>query len=298
MDAALYGASQGGMPLRMVTVVGELHDVGSEALAMRSTEGGGQALVVLSDERNYYDALVTAAKIDQYVRGINVQAQSPRKQEIIRQKQEERRALEREAEDALEFAIEHAHCYVMGREVAVRGSSARQRVEECLRHLAGAIYTKLSYIDAPLRNQGELTALLNGALESFEGMERNAQAVDEVARYLEGKAQGLHTAVTVKELQDRYAGIPYGWRELDVAGVVAQLVRGQRAELRYGGVVIASTDRRAQGIASCSAPRLPRPRCACVWRFLPVCSRKHARFSRTLPIPQTCRPTRTAWLTR
>ena len=245
VDAALYGASQGGMPLRMVTVVGELHDVGSEALAMRSTEGGGQALVVLSDERNYYDALVTAAKIDQYVRGINVQAQSPRKQEIIRQKQEERRSLEREAKDSLEFAIDHARCYVMGREVAVRGSGARQRVEECLRHLAGAIYTKLSYIDAPLRNEGELTALLNGALDSFEGMERNAQAVDEVARYLEGKAQ-LHTAVTVKELQDRYAGIPYGWRELDVAGVVAQLVRGQRAELRYGGVVIASTDRRAR----------------------------------------------------
>ena len=245
VDAALYGASQGGMPLRMVTVVGELHDVGPEALAMRSMDDKGQALVLLSDERNYYDALLMAAKIEKYVQGINVQAQSPRKQDIIRQKNEERKTLELEAKDALEFAIGHARFYAMGREVSVRGSGARQRIEECLRYLAGAVYTKLSYIDAPLRNEGELTALLNGALESFEGMERNAWAVDEVARYLEGMAQH-HVTVTVRELQDFYAGVPYGWRGLDVAGVVAQLVRGQRAELRYGGAVIAPTDRRAR----------------------------------------------------
>lgn len=53
-----------------------------------------------------------------------------------------------------------------------------------------------------------------------------------------------HMTVTMAELQKRYQAAPYGWREIDIAALVATLVRGQRLQLVCDGVALKLGERR------------------------------------------------------
>ena len=40
------------------------------------------------------------------------------------------------------------------------------------------------------------------------------------------------------DLQSRYQAVPYGWKEIDIAAVVAKLVYDQKVTIKYGGAMI------------------------------------------------------------
>lgn len=46
------------------------------------------------------------------------------------------------------------------------------------------------------------------------------------------------------DIQRRYQQKPYGWREVDIANVVAQLVVEQRAQVLFGGQTVQANDSR------------------------------------------------------
>lgn len=46
------------------------------------------------------------------------------------------------------------------------------------------------------------------------------------------------------DIQKRYQAIPYGWREIDIAAVVAELIASQKLVLKYGGAVVPSGDKK------------------------------------------------------
>lgn len=53
-----------------------------------------------------------------------------------------------------------------------------------------------------------------------------------------------HMNVTMSEIQKRFQAAPYGWREIDVAALVATLVRRQKLQLIYNGAALLPSDRR------------------------------------------------------
>ena len=46
------------------------------------------------------------------------------------------------------------------------------------------------------------------------------------------------------DIQKRYQAIPYGWREIDIAAVTAELIAEQKLVVKYGGAVIQTNDRK------------------------------------------------------
>lgn len=40
------------------------------------------------------------------------------------------------------------------------------------------------------------------------------------------------------DVQRRYSSIPYGWKEIDIAALIARLVARQKVSIRYGGATI------------------------------------------------------------
>ena len=44
------------------------------------------------------------------------------------------------------------------------------------------------------------------------------------------------------DVQSRYSAVPYGWREIDIAAVVALLINQQKVTIKYGGATIQPTD--------------------------------------------------------
>ena len=150
VDDTIYGASQGGMKLNVVTVgLPELSEADDGTLALKSAD---QALVVLpaGDDR-YYEALMNAARIKKYVSTQNVQALSPSKQNIIKGKQAEAARNKKEAQQYLEEALGAARVAVNGRVVerrALGGHTAKATLEGALDELVSSVFTKADYITA------------------------------------------------------------------------------------------------------------------------------------------------------
>ena len=53
--------------------------------------------------------------------------------------------------------------------------------------------------------------------------------------------RGLST-VTVSDIQQRYQAIPYGFREIDIAALIARLAAQKKISIKYGGVEIRTDD--------------------------------------------------------
>jgi hypothetical protein len=52
-----------------------------------------------------------------------------------------------------------------------------------------------------------------------------------------------HVPVSMGDVQRRYQAIPYGWREVDIAALIARLIIAQKIEIRYGGAAVGRNDR-------------------------------------------------------
>lgn len=46
------------------------------------------------------------------------------------------------------------------------------------------------------------------------------------------------------DVQRRYGAIPYGWREIDIAALVARLISQQKISIKYGGAIVGKDERR------------------------------------------------------
>lgn len=241
VDGSIHGLSQGGMKLSVVTMANDLARASDGELALRSSR---EALVVLSDDADYWDIIQNAAKIRKYIRTKNVSALPPSTQNILRNKQNEAAFCDKEAAQLIENAVVHARCAVDGRMVQVRATNAKQVFERVLEELVGAIFTKADYIGAPAESDEDIRRILRGgAQESLAGMEGgNARAAEEVTRFLETQER-THQQTTMEDVQRKFQAEPYGWRDIDVACVVAGLVAAQNATVSYGGQVVAAGDK-------------------------------------------------------
>ncbi len=240
VDDSLYGASKGGMKLNVITLADSLSQASDGELELKSTE---EAMVVLSNESDYYDVLLNAAKIRKYVRTQNVSQLDPTTQEIIGRKQKEANFNIGEAKTLLANAVVNARCAVNGHMEQVRATNAKQVFDQVLEKLASAVFSKANYITAPAESDEDARRTLLGTVQgTLEGMEApNAPAVAEMRQFLELQNQ-IHQKPTMGDVQRKFQAKPYGWRDVDVALVAAQLIAAQEATLSFGGQKLANNN--------------------------------------------------------
>ncbi len=161
---------------------------------------------------------------------------------MIRAKQQERTALETKAQALMEEAVRRGEFYAGGSQVTITGTnSAKKLIEQCTAKLVDAVYTKLGYIDRNYDDDAQIRQILNGAAPALEGIEPNRRAIDDVRAFLGAQAMRA-VSVSMDDLQKRYQAAPYGWRERDIAAVVAELIAAGEARVSYGGQVVDARD--------------------------------------------------------
>ena len=69
------------------------------------------------------------------------------------------------------------------------------------------------------------------------GTEPNRDAAAKVEEYLEMQDR-KHLPTSMADVQSRYQAIPYGWREIDIAAVVALLIINQKVTIKYAGSTV------------------------------------------------------------
>lgn len=233
VDGVTTGSVTGGMKLRFLTVATDAVEK-SELRLM--TESKGQAIVVLS-ESPYYENLESAMKIRKYVKQRNVTQLPKSVQDIIRDQQEEAGKYELDAMEQLKKAIEAAVYYVDGEHVEIKSGDAKSRIDQALEYLVVHVYSELDLITRNTDTDADVIAILTGAENMIPGAEPNRDAAAKVEEYLIVQDR-MKLPTSMSDVQSRYQAIPYGWKEIDIAAVVALLIYQQKVTIKYGGVTI------------------------------------------------------------
>ena len=242
VDGSIHGASMGGMELCVATMASDLGRADDTELPLASS---GKAIVALSDEADYWETLVNAAKIRKYAKTRNLQELQPSTRQIVESKMREAAYNEKEADVLLSEAVLHARCAVNGRIIEVRAAKPAQVFEQVLAQLCDVVFEKADYIGAPVTSDSDIRSTLAGNVQAgLAGMDAgNTRALKEVEDYLKVQHQ-RHLDTAMGDIQRRYQQKPYGWREVDIANVVAQLVVEQRAQVLFGGQTVQANDSR------------------------------------------------------
>ena len=252
VDNTVVGASTGGMKLRILTIATD--QIEKSDLRLMS-ESSGQAILVLADTP-YYEALESAMKIRKYVKQRNV-AQLPKSvRDIITNYQNEADKYEQTAQINLAKAIYEAGFFVDGekieikagtlstkeedpakREYEIQKGKAKNAIDQALEYLVSHVYSDLDLIKENAESDADIIALLTGAVNMIPGTEPNRDAAAKVEEYLDMQDK-RNLPTSMADVQSRYQAIPYGWREIDIAAVVALLIVGQRVTIKYAGSTI------------------------------------------------------------
>lgn len=245
IDETPIGQPCGNIMLQFITVASEIYSTDDSAFLLKSGTNNA-VMIVLSDTLPYFEELEFAMKIRNYVKGKNV-AQLPEAiQTIIRSRTSEASAHEKEAEKLITQAISDSRIYVAGERLNLRISSVKDRIEQALSTLIESVYTKLEYIRKNYDSDAELLEILSGTQKqmSFGDIGTpNADAVKEMNEYLvRQKERALPTSMG--DIQRRFSAIPYGWREIDIAAVAAEMIAAGKITLKYAGNVIPASDKK------------------------------------------------------
>lgn len=245
VDETVFGQLSGAIRLRMVTVASDLYMAGEQALLMRSSVNN-EAIFLLDDKHPYFEDLEHAAKIRKFVKSRNV-AQLPEAiQRIIRGKQQQASACEKNAREHIAASILEAKVYVAGETGIFKATSVKDKIDAALGNLVESVYSKLCYVKRCFDSDGELLEILAGPSKqiSIAGAQNvaNPDAVEEVERYLALQDTKM-LPTSMEDVQRRFSAIPYGWREIDIAAAVCSLMSVQKVTLQYGGSAIQPTDK-------------------------------------------------------
>lgn len=236
VDNQNHGNSNGEMKLKFVT---EANDDSSE-LRLITESKGYEAICKLSEEYSIFSDIENALKIEKYIRQKNVSQLAESTQTIINLKQKEARRLIEDAKEHISDAILHGKFYIDGDQKNISGNTAKSVLDNALETLVEHTYDHITDIEEPVSNDADIRTILNGNV-GMEGMQANQAACDNVYSYLETKYE-QKMPVSMATLQGRYQSIPYGWKEIDIAAIVARLIQAQRVTVKHSGQTIQPND--------------------------------------------------------
>lgn len=245
VDNQVIGAtSLDAMKLHFMTVAADPNDL--QEMRLISNSSNEEAIIILSDEYKYFEAMEMAEKIRKYVKQVNVNQKPTSVQKIITDKQNEARRLEKQVIDDIKEAIVQGKYYIKGEIVSIQGNDAVKKIDEALKYLVEHTYYNLNMIEENFDTDADIIAVLNGTNRTMEGLEYNIQAQNEIVKHLDLQ-HSMNMPTSMFDIQQKFSKKPYGWRESDIAGVVAQILVSQNAIIKYAGQTIKPNDYRMIG---------------------------------------------------
>jgi len=237
VDHVSSGAQTGGMKLRLLTDATDATEKNDMTLRATSYR---QAIVVL-DTTPYFQSLESALKIRKYVKQRNLSQLPKSVQDIIRDQQEQATVYELSAMEDLKRAIEGAQFYADGELLEIKGGDAKAKLDQALEYLVSHVYSDLTLVRKNYDSDAEILAILQNTTPTLAGAEPNYDAAVKVEEYLEMQ-QMKNLPTSMADIQRRYQAIPYGWKEIDIAAVVALLIAQQKVTIKYAGNTVQPND--------------------------------------------------------
>ena len=242
VDEAINGMLTGAIKLRILTVASDMYSSADQALILRSSQN--EAIIKLSDEYPYFEEIENSLKIRKYVKSKNVNQLPEAIQTIIRERMQQAVSYEKRAKELIEKAIASGTIFAAGDRVESKGGTAKSTIDDALSYLVDGVYTKLTDVKKTVSTDMDIINILTDKQEKGLGYKSpNSDAHQELLQYLTLQ-ESKHLPTSMGDVQKRFQNIPYGWREIDIAALVAELINTQVLQIVYSGSVIQPDDRK------------------------------------------------------
>lgn len=233
MDDKNHGSQNAPIGVHVLSPLSD-HYHKSEQELMMMTSGTSDFIVKLGGNEWYIDEMEEVLKIEEYKKKRNITQLPESMQNIINNKTAEAKERRRRVKELLEEAIKQGTYFFNGDKADVKGSSVKEKFNNAFKLLVENVYTKLAYVKLHMENERELIPVLSLSDDqmTFDETDPNELAVQEVVDFITFQAE-LNKQVRVKLLYDRFQDKPYGWKQLDIAAMIAQQLKKQQIRIRY-----------------------------------------------------------------
>ena len=149
--------------------------------------------------------------------------------EIMSKKASEQSDRIRRAEDMIRTALTTAPIYLRGSQLDIKKKDGKDRMQDTLKEMVQTDYFKIGLVSYYYPDQKSIFSLLADNNMQFDddlSGDSNKAAYDEIIDKVSDDKRVLRNT-TVKSLLDYFSKKPYGWRDLDILGMVARLWKYQ-----------------------------------------------------------------------
>ncbi|ARF16733.1 BREX system P-loop protein BrxC [Sporosarcina ureae] len=236
MDEKNYGNQTSSIGLQILSPLSD-HYHKSDQEMMMMTSGSGEMIIKLGGNEAYVEEMEEALRIEEFRKKKNITQLPENIHNILNNKQAEVRERRRRVRELLDNAIKDGAFFVNGDKMDIKGSSVKEKINSAFKQLVDNVYTKLGYVKEHLENERQLIAILASdndqlSLDDSIGTKPNELAKREVYEFIDMQDQ-IQKQIRVKLVYDRFEDKPFGWKQLDIAGLVAELLKEQRIRIRY-----------------------------------------------------------------
>ncbi len=235
LDTVKHGRQTASINLSVLSAISS-SNVEDQQLQMDSMNSR-DLIVRLGGDASYIEEMEEVLKIEKYRMRRNVNDLSETKQNILNNKQAEVRERRRRVRDLLEKAVKEADFYANGQKLTTNGSTARERINNGLSYLVENTYYKLSLVKNHIDSERDLKLKITSnegalSLEMDDSTYSNSAAMNEIEQYIELQTQ-MSKQITVKLIYDHFGAVPFGWKTLDIAGILLVMLKDEKIRLRY-----------------------------------------------------------------
>lgn len=201
-------------------------------------------IVNISKDVKYLDEIENILKIDAYLRQKSGSKSTAAIEDIKAKKSGERKDRAIRAKFLIEEAIRTAEIYVNGQLLDIKEKGPIDRVNEGLRALIDSKYNKLNYIKEFKESTKDLFDIMDARVNQMSLIDNdpNRLAIDEIKSQIETSTL-RNLQVTAKGLINKFSNAPYGWKEIDIQGVIVTLFKKQDIKVVLNNEVLAPNNR-------------------------------------------------------
>ena len=236
MDEKNYGAQTSSIGLNILSPLSDNYQKSDQEMMMMTSDSS-EMVIKLGGSEAYVEEIEEALKIEEFRKKKNITQLPENIQNILTNKQAEVRERRRRVRELLEEAIKNGSFFVNGDKMDSKGSSVKEKINFAFKQLIDNVYFKLGYIKEHIENERQLIVILAStndqlSLDDSIVTKPNELAKREVYEFIDMQDQAQKQN-RVKLVYDRFQDKPFGWKQLDIAGLLAELLKEQRIRIRY-----------------------------------------------------------------
>lgn len=232
--------------IRIITPYYDLVSGSSEnELKMLSSREYRDVVINISNDSRYIEEIEYVLQIDSYLRLKSGVKTTQSIEDIKTKKSREREERLARATRLICEAISEADIYINGTISDIKAKECKAKINAALNNLVDIRYNKLSYITNFLSNPKDLYDIFNQntmQMTLVDKGDNNKYALDEIDNHITSNT-ARNLQITIKSILQKFSQAPYGWKELDIQGLVLRLFKSQEIRVIQAGESIAPEDK-------------------------------------------------------